>query len=292
MANINRDILIPYMDAYRAYLEGQGHRENDRPMSNKQEDYKRGIAAKAAEVLGRESWNRTEIGTGTIGDHAIKAVQRNSNLIGRFQVSAFSDKVKDNPEEAERVLFRLYHDRKDQECFAQLCSIFGRKYDLMAYLYFVLDPARYLPLRSSIFDGIFKKIGIDLQTTGRCSWDNYQEFIRTISEIRDFMREYYQIADVDLLDAHSFLWTLNLSVLKLGSEDVLLQESRDTKETPDVGAAVIHKNYGEGEICKITAEKIYVQFANGLRIFSYPDSFEKAYLRLADVIKTTRGSET
>ena len=46
----------------------------------------------------------------------------------------------------ERVLFDLFHKRKDQECFERICRLFGRKYDLVAYLYYVADPDKYLPL--------------------------------------------------------------------------------------------------------------------------------------------------
>ena len=91
MAKVNRDILRLYLDAYRNYLNKQERDVNARPLSNVQEDYKRGIAVKAAEILNQESWIETEIGEGAIGDHAIKAVQRNLNLIGRFQVSGFAD---------------------------------------------------------------------------------------------------------------------------------------------------------------------------------------------------------
>ena len=276
MASVNRDILIPYMAAYRTYLDGQEHGENARPLSNEQEDYKRGIAAKAAETLERESWREAEIGTGTIGDRAIKAVQRNLNLIGRFQVSAFSDKVKEDPEEADRILYDLYHDRKDQVCFEQLCDLFGRKYDLLAYLYFILDPNSYLPLRSSIFDGIFKKLQINLQTAGRCSWENYQDFLDVIAAVRDAMREYYQTSDVDLLDAHSFLWTLNLDVLDLGNEEVV-KTVPEAEKTIEVGATVSHKDYGEGVITKLTEEKVYIDFKGKPRIFPYPEAFEKGY---------------
>lgn len=278
MASVNRDILIPYMDAYKAYLDGQEHGESARPMSNEQEDYKRGIAAKAAETLGQESWNESEIGTGTIGDHAIKAVQRNLNLIGRFQVSAFSDKVKENPEIAERILYDLYRDRKDQECFDRLCDVFGRKYDLLAYLYFILDPNSYLPLRSSIFDGIFKKLQINLQTAGRCSWENYQDFLSTIAAVRDVMQEYYQTTDVDLLDAHSFLWTLNLDVLNMRETDEAVEEESEVEKTIEVGATFSHKEYGKGVITKLTEEKVYIDFNGKPRIFPYPEAFEKGYL--------------
>lgn len=43
---------------------------------------------------------------------------------------------------------------------------------------------------------------------------------------------------------------------------------------------VIHNKYGEGVITIITEEKIYVDFNRSLRIFNYPDAFEKGFLKL------------
>ena len=41
---------------------------------------------------------------------------------------------------------------------------------------------------------------------------------------------------------------------------------------------VYHKKYGKGTIIIITDESIYVNFSCGLRIFPYPEAFEKEYL--------------
>lgn len=280
MATVNQDILRPYLDTYRNYLNKQKREKDVRTLSNVQEDYKRGIAVKAAEILNPESWTETEIGEGAIGDRAIKAVQRNQNLIGRFQVSGFADKVRADFSISERLLYDLYHEHKDQECFSRSCGLFGRKYDLIAYLYFITDPSKYLPLRSSIFDGIFKKLGINLQTTGRCSWDNYQEFLATVAEVRDVMKEYYQMDDVDLLDAHAFLWTINLDDFDSVSDysDSVEVVAKETRYEYDEG--VYHKDYGKGRVVKLTTEKVYVDFNGKQRIFPYPEAFEKEYLKL------------
>ena len=106
---MNHEVLIRYLDTYKRYIDAQKRGERARPLANTQEDYKRGVARKAAEVLDVETWAEGDIGKGTIGARAIKAVQRNQNLIGRFQVSVFADKVKENYTVSERVLFDLFH---------------------------------------------------------------------------------------------------------------------------------------------------------------------------------------
>ena len=280
MASVDRDKLIPYMDAYLAFLSDKSRGDVERALSNNQEDYKRRVAIKASEALDCENWNEDEIGKGFIGDNAIKAVQRNQNLIGRFQVTVFSDKVRENLAVSERLLFDFYHDHKEQECFDRICKLIGRKYDLVAYLYFILDPERYLPLRSSIFDNIFRKLGINLQITDRCSWENYQEFIETIANVRDVMKDYYKIDDIDLLDAHSFLWTIKSENLEVEKEGADTTNNASTDTSAKVGTVVFHKDYGEGQITKITDEKIYVDFNGKKRIFRYPEAFEKEYLTL------------
>lgn len=276
MASVDCEKLIPYMDAYLTFLTGNNLGEMEQALRNTQEDYKRRVAIKASEALNCSNWTDAEIGKGSIGDRAIKAVQRNQNLIGRFQVTVFSDKVRENLEVSERLLFDLYHDHKEQECFERICGLFGRKYDLVAYLYFILDPERYLPLRSSIFDKVFRKLSINLQLTDRCSWENYRDFINTMAEVRDVMKDYYKVEDIDLLDAHSFLWTLNYDDFEIdnGIEDT----TRNL--VVKIGAVVFHKDYGEGRITKLAEEKAYVDFDGKERIFPYPEAFEKDYLIL------------
>ena len=45
---------------------------------------------------------------------------------------------------------------------------------------------------------------------------------------------------------------------------------------------VHHKDYGNGEVLRITSDKIYVSFGGAQRIFDYPDAFDKGFLS-ADV---------
>ena len=51
MAEINREILLPYMEAYLPYLEKQEKRAGGRLLSNAKEDYKRRVAARTKDIL-------------------------------------------------------------------------------------------------------------------------------------------------------------------------------------------------------------------------------------------------
>jgi hypothetical protein len=122
-------------------------------------------------------------------------------------------------------------------------------------------------LRPSLFDKIFRKIGIPLETSGRCSWENYQEFLNTVAAVRNVMREYYQQEDIDLLDAHSFLWTLNQDVLNMPKNDTMSVEAATAREkSVEVGAVVTHKDYGEGTIIIN-----YIANEPGMGIYLYSD---------------------
>ena len=95
------------------------------------------------------------------------------------------------------------------------------------------------------------------------------------------MREYYQQEDVDLLDAHSFLWTLNQDVLGTSKSQTMSVEAVTAREkSVEAGALVTHKDYGEGTIFKITDKNIYVEFDGKKRIFPCLEAFEKEYLKL------------
>lgn len=42
---------------------------------------------------------------------------------------------------------------------------------------------------------------------------------------------------------------------------------------------VYHKGYGKGIVVKLETDKVYVDFNGKQRIFSYPEAFEKEYLK-------------
>ncbi len=260
---LNRNKLVPYLDKYREYLRGKGENETSNFIRNTDEDYKRRIATTARDALNTKEWKADSIGNGEISKCTSRAVQSHVNLIGRFQISSFRESLEKKTQAAEEVLFDLFHENKDQECFDKLCVIFGKKYDLISYLYFIHDPTKYLPLRPDIFDRIFKIIGTDFRTSHRCSWNNYQNYLKTIEEVRNIMQEYYQEESIDLLDAHSFLWDL---------------KERVGQPPIDLDKVVFHRLYGDGTTLKETDERIYVDFNGKIRIFTVPDAFEKGYL--------------
>ncbi len=96
----------------------------------------------------------------------------------------------------------------------------------------------------------------------------------------DALKDYLYEEDVDLLDAHSFLWTTGLPVLNEYRETDVSNTEMAREKRIEEGSVVIHKEYGEGTIEKLSDENVYVMISGKRLIFPYPKSFEKQYLRL------------
>ena len=49
---------------------------------------------------------------------------------------------------------------------------------------FLRDSRRFMPLKVQTFDTAFDALGIDLQMSGNCSWDNYQQYLEALEDIQ------------------------------------------------------------------------------------------------------------
>lgn len=181
----------------------------------REEDYKSRIAEKAREVLNFVSWDESWIGTGKIAECAIKAISKSGNLVNKNQQMDFKNRLSPQHEkyrpEAERVLFDIYRNPLCEEsvAFANAVAAFGAKYDTIAFLFFVKDDTRFLPISTGHFDTGFAALGIEHITSYRCSWENYRDFVDAITEIYTLMAEMLPMqGPLRLIDAHSFVWVI------------------------------------------------------------------------------------
>ena len=161
MANVTKEKLIPHLESYRNYLEDMNREEQWKTLNNTVEDYKRVIAQKAKELPIIDKWTMADIGTGKIGELVIQALDPKvpktpMNLINYNQKTSFKNKIRERTNEAETILYALYHEHKDEDSFSSICELFGRKYDLISYLYFIFDPEKYLPISPGFFDEAFR----------------------------------------------------------------------------------------------------------------------------------------
>ena len=200
------------------YMDGQPGAISFRDSSGflgREEDYKSRIAEEARKELAFANWRESWIGTGKIAECAARAMSKANNLVNKNQQIDFKNRL--NPdhekyhEEAERVLYDIYRNSSiaEAETFADAVDTFGAKYDTAAFMFFIKDDTRFLPISTGHFDKAFEILDIEYSTSYKCGWDNYQGFIGIIKEIRDLMEEMLPMKGAPrLIDAHSFLWVV------------------------------------------------------------------------------------
>ena len=194
------------------------------------EGYKPDLRDHALGILVPDAWTEAQIGTGLILQRTINAIeiQDSSGLTNNlvFWQNRFGHAKRDHRvlleatsnasnadlrRELERYLFGLYRDDSDEGAtFGHLSELIGAKYPLLAYLYFLKDMDRFMPIRPTIFDRAFHDLGIDLVTAGNCSWENFQRFNTALGEVRKALAVMDGLTKVRLIDAHSFCWMLKM----------------------------------------------------------------------------------
>lgn len=183
------------------------------------EDYKGAIPERARERLEAKDWSAKQIGSGQILARVVAAIEMPGNNLVQWEgrqgpqsrVHRRLLEAKTKPgarRDLEAAFFDLFHRGKaDEVVFARLIELCGRRYELLAYLFFIARPDRFLPIRTRSFDRAFAELGAPLRTEKQCDWENYRAYCGLIAEIRERLVQ-EGISDASLLDAHSFCWIL------------------------------------------------------------------------------------
>lgn len=199
------------------------------------ESYKPGVRAYALELLCTTDWSESEIGSGAILARMVEAIEiqarvgdRTNNLV--FWQNRFGHAHRDhrallearsNPKlrgEIESLLFGLFHGGADEgTTFDRLSELTGGKYPLLAYIFFLKDMERFMPIHPTGFDSAFRELGIDFSTLRQCSWENYSTYNLTLDALRPLIEASAGLRNVRLIDAHSFCWIFR-TLLKKGAE--------------------------------------------------------------------------
>ena len=182
-----------------------------------EEEYKVEVATMAKGKLCSSEWDESWIGTGKISEYVRRAVAvKNQNLVNSYQQMHLQDCCNPNSKkyrsDSERALFDIYCGSDDEEAFKQAVKTFGASYDLIAYLFYIKEPEKYLPIHSRSLEKGLKYLGIEYSLAKKCSWDNYDVFIKIIGEIQQIMNEHLPLKEknsVRLIDAHSFVWIIS-----------------------------------------------------------------------------------
>jgi len=181
------------------------------------EEYKPDIAYTARELLGIQKWTIQDIGSGKLLNSIISALKARTpggtaNNLVHWTTSrnlVLLIEKKNSLHDFEDTAYNFYKRLiTPEDAFHRFTGKVGRKYPLIAYLFFIQDPTRYLPIAPSHFDPIFNLLGIDFQTSGEASWENYSEYLSIIRTIQQYIKDEGYL-DTRLIDAHSFCWMLS-----------------------------------------------------------------------------------
>ncbi|WCE69482.1 hypothetical protein PL336_11795 [Sulfitobacter faviae] len=191
------------------------------------ESYKPRVRDVALSRLDADSWTEDQVGSGTIVAKVIDAIEIQAthgdvtnNMV--FWQNRFGHANREHRalieaaatgtglQTLERLLFQLYRTSRDEGAiFEELSKAVGAKYPLMAYLFFLKDMDRFMPIQPTGFDKVFGEIGLEFRTLRQCTWDNYSQFNAILDDLRTPIAELAGLDGVRLIDAHSLLWVFS-----------------------------------------------------------------------------------
>lgn len=228
MVIIDFSIVNVFYDRFKTFLYESTKIEFtsfSHTLLEKQEDYKYDCYRNGREKLNFHSWRIDDIGTGKILNSVIESIEiEGNNLVnthdrfgpGTKDQQSLCDAKKNAKEqqEYEQIFFDLYKSNiSDEESLSRLVKHVGKKYALIAYVLFLKNNRKYMPIAPDHFDRIFVMLSIHFKTSGKCSWENYVEYNSIINRIREYLEHCLVDEEVRLLDAHSFLWIIGNQML-------------------------------------------------------------------------------
>ena len=255
--NIDLYLFEKHFEAFQKFVEEQSNVKfvsfASHPYTDEQEGYKYKIYRIARDKLAFQAWKKEDIGSGEIISATIDSIEFKENNLVQWQSRYGDEKRPHQPlfeaqdsaiktKRIEAVLFNLYHETSSEDSFNDLLDIFGKKYALLAYLYFVKDSSKYLPIAPLYFDKTFQLLGVDFKTSQRCSWENYSLYIDLIGNTKNLLAEGLS-SEVSLLDAHSFAWMLSAQM----DENELADVSDYLKLSDTERNSIIKSRIGQGQ---------------------------------------------
>jgi hypothetical protein len=221
--------------------------------TRQQEGYKEVIFADARKHLAISTWKQKDVGTGKILKRTIGAIEISGNNLvpwtGRWGYDSLPHKmIKDALRDqklkrsVESCIFDIYRSEQDSHSFEKAVGILGGKYSLLAYLFFLKDKSRYVPISTKAFDSVLPKFGVELKTASHCSWENYCAFTHFMSELKGLLTNSLK-SEVSLIDAHSFAWII---ASQMKREPLPKRVAQRLSLGPSERDAVIKARLGQG----------------------------------------------
>lgn len=201
-------------DPFRDFQQGYAYKE---------EFYKTRVHGDALRILDAEKWKSSMIGSGKIIQAVVLAIQIHENNLmewrgkrhpaGRSHMALLKAAQANDKKDVEAALFAHFRDKvAPEKSMVQLTGLFARKYDFIAYLFYLRDWERFMPIAPTHFDRVFPMLDVRvngqlLKMRKRCSWENYSAYNEAFGLVREAL-EGMEVPRVRLLDAHSFCWML------------------------------------------------------------------------------------
>ncbi len=249
-ANFNKKLRLQSGQGFVSFRAG---------LPKRWEHYKERLRDEALVRLDVRSWRRKDIGSGRIVNCAIKAIEINEprrgfrnnlvdwpNIYGHQRRSHWAlldaKKKRKLRYELEKWFYDFFKNAKteDETAFESFRALAGSRYDLIAYLFYLKDWNRFMPIATQTFDKAFRLLHCDLVTSHHCSWENYSRYTEILLAVQKCLLELQGIREARLIDAHSFCWML-----------VRLKISQTTKPIIPLPIAVTdirHINVGLSEL--------------------------------------------
>lgn len=186
---------------------------------SEQEGYKRYIWHEAQKILKCNEWLENDLPGHDITNRVLKCMDikietgEPQNLLDYRYKIHYKEILEERPQEVEDLIRRIYCSPDEEQAFRQGCALFGKRYPLMAFLFFLKgegsNPAgtiRYLPVSPRNMKSRFARLGIQSKCLSKCTWENYQEYLRIFDDVQKRLQEQLNL-DVEKIDAHSLVWT-------------------------------------------------------------------------------------
>ena len=213
MSVINKKAFEQCFRYFKSYVEmysGSDFKGFDNYFLKKEEGYKYKVYEAAHNSLNLDSWKQEDIGKGYIAECFKSAYKHKENLVFYRSDNKTELQIEKNIKETETLLYNLYLTEENEKSFKKAADLFGARYDFIAYLFFIKDKERFLPISPKRFEEAFKLFGIEISLQYNCSWENYSEYLSLIAHIKNEFQNQSGIK-INLLDAHSFVWMVNQS---------------------------------------------------------------------------------
>ncbi len=244
---IKTDILERNFSAFSDFVKSQDGKPfitfAESKYIDDRENYKYNVYKEARENLGNKWWKPEDIGTGKIQKAVSSAIQTkvnhnyqniDNNLVDWRKKDDFVKTVKNK--NLETTLFNFYKSKiSDQQAFETFIDE-KLSYQFIAYLFFIKDRNRFMPISQAKFDETFELIGIqNFKTSHNLSWDNYLTYLDIIKQVRDFLKT--KDDNATLLDAHSFLWILG-NQMRVATKETTTKPSVEKNEKQENQVAI------------------------------------------------------